>query len=33
MRYVPYSEIDDETYNIDTKEKEINKKFYGEDDE
>lgn len=33
MRYVPYSEIADETYKIDAKEKEINKKFYGTDDE
>ncbi|MBL0702935.1 MAG: site-specific DNA-methyltransferase [Sulfurospirillum sp.] len=33
MRYVPYSEIDDETYKVGKKEKEINKKFYGTDDE
>jgi adenine-specific DNA-methyltransferase len=33
MRYIPYSEIDDETYKINNKEKEINIKFYGVDNE
>ncbi|MDQ1337209.1 MAG: adenine-specific DNA-methyltransferase, partial [Campylobacterota bacterium] len=33
MEYLPYSEIEDETYNIPLKEKEANHHFYGVDDE